>query len=111
MTEEQEIYPAVLEKISRDFSTSKIEIEYEDEFCVSDISLKNYLSEKILELMENDFERLLNNLYRIDVREDKVNKVLKESPFDEVPNQLADLIIERQIQRLETQRLYKEGKL
>lgn len=109
--EEKEIYPAVLKKISNDFSTNRTSIEILEEYSKDLDALKLHLSKKIEEMMEKDFDRFLNNLYRIDVSEAKVKRVLNEAPFESIPSHLADLIIERQVQRIETQRLYKEGKL
>ena len=109
--EEKEFYPDVLAKISKDFSTSKTSIEVVEEYSKDIESLRAHLTKKITEMMEKDFDRFLNNLYRIDVSEEKVTKVLSTAPFELVPSMLADLIIERQIQRINTQRLYKEGKL
>ena len=109
--EEKELYPAVLEKVSRDFSTIRTQIEVVEDYAKDIEALKEHLSKKVAEMMEKDFDRFLNNLYRIDVSETKVREVLNNSPFGTIPEQLAGLIIERQLQRIKTQRLYKEGKL
>ncbi|KAB2846209.1 MAG: hypothetical protein F9K45_02340 [Melioribacteraceae bacterium] len=109
--EDHELYPAVLEKVSRDFSTNRTQIEIAEDFSKDIEALKEHLSKKVAEMMEKDFDRFLNNMYRIDVSEIKVRTVLKESPFVTIPEKLAELIIERQLQRIKTQRLYKEGKL
>ena len=109
--EEKELYPEVLEKVSRDFSTNRTNIEVVDDYSKDIEALKNHLSQKVAEMMEKDFDRFLNNMYRIDVSEIRVKQILKESSFGSIPEKLAELIIERQVQRIKTQRLYKEGKL
>lgn len=109
--EEKELYPAVLEKVSRDFSTMRTQIEVVEDYSKDLEALKEHLSNKIGEMMEKDFDRFLNNMYRIDVSESKVRNILNNSPLGTIPEQLAELIIERQLQRIKTQRLYKEGKL
>lgn len=109
--EDEKLYPEVLEKVSRDFSTSRTKIELIEDYTKDIEALKNHLSQKVAEMMEKDFDRFLNNMYRIDVSEVKVRKILNESPFGTIPEKLAELIIERQMQRIKTQRLYREGKL
>lgn len=109
--EEKELYPAVLKKVSKDFSTFKTKIEVAEDYSKDMEVMKSHLSKKVAEMMEKDFERFLNNMYRIDVSEIKVKKILNESPLGTVSDQLAELIIERQLQRIKTQRLYKEGKI
>lgn len=109
--EDHKLYPAVLEKVSRDFSTNTTKIEVAEDYTKDLEALKEHLTKKVAEMMEKNFERFINNMYRIDVSETKVRKVLNESPFASIPENLAELIIERQIQRIKTQRLYKEGGL
>ena len=109
--EEKELYPVVLEKVSRDFSTTTTKIEVVEDYAKDIKALKEHLSKKVAEMMDKDFDRFLNNMYLIDVSETKVREVLNNSPFGTIPEQLAELIIERQLQRIKTQQLYREGKL
>ena len=98
------------EKISRDF---KIEnpLSQNIEGNITEDELREYLKNKIMELMEGNLERFLNTLYRIDVDEAKVREIFqKKSGFD-IAESLADLIIKRQVQRVKTQQMYKEGRL
>ena len=64
------------------------------------------LSKIIRHLLDNDFERLLNALYRIDVREEKVK--LAMATGDDVAEQIALLIIEREMQKVITREKYKD---
>ncbi len=104
---EQELYPALLEKLDKDFSLAKDSLPVADDLSV----IREHLTSKVMELMSRDYNRFLNNLYRIDIEENKVLEVLNLRDKTLVPEKLADLIIERQLQRVKTQRLYKEGKL
>ena len=92
-----------------DFSIDKTNLpttkDYFDELKI----IKEFLSKRIVELMTKNQERFFNTLYRIDVSEKKVAAVLNSSK--NIPDDLADLIIERQLLRLKTQMMYKEGKL
>lgn len=71
-------------------------------------TFKNKLTNIIRYLLDKDFEKLLHAMYRIDINEEKLKTVLaSESPEDVAPN-LASLIIERELQKVETRRRYKE---
>jgi hypothetical protein len=73
--------------------------------------LKLKLTEVIDHLLNTDFEKLCNAMYRLDVSEHKFHKVLTEKSKEEVAPALADLVIEREWQKVRTRRLYKDGKL
>jgi len=62
--------------------------------------LKNKLTEKISDLIDRDFNQLVNLLYRIDVDEDLLKKLLKENATAEAAGIIAVLIIERQLQKI-----------
>ena len=72
--------------------------------------IREHLIKKVIELMSRDYDRFINNLYRIDVNEKKVSEILHTKDRTTIPERLADLIIERQIMRVKTQWLYREGK-
>ena len=92
-----------------DFSIDKANLPVKKDYAEELKIIKEFLSKRIAELMIKNQERFFNTLYRIDINENKVAKVLNTSK--NIPDDLADLIIERQLQRLKTQMLYKQGKL
>lgn len=58
------------------------------------------------ELLAKDFNRLINCLYRLDVSEIKLKSALAES--NENPASIiAEMIIERELQKVETRKKYK----
>ncbi|MEX0811088.1 MAG: hypothetical protein WD048_02650 [Chitinophagales bacterium] len=69
------------------------------------------LSSEIAHLIDNDFERLLYILYRIDVDEKKVREALAKSEFDKGPKIIAEMILLRQMEKIKTREAYKKGKL
>ncbi len=73
--------------------------------------LKKYLTSKISELMDQDYNKLLNALYLIDLDEEKLHKLFSSHNRDFIPAALADMIIERQIQKLHFRKRYREGKI
>lgn len=67
-----------------------------------------YLSEVISYMIENKLDYLLSLLYRLDVDERKINRALLPGNPTPANEALAKLVWERQKQRVETKRLYRE---
>ena len=65
------------------------------------------LSNLINNLLDSDIQGLLSLLYRIDVSEQKVKTILATANPSKMAEQIAALIIERQIQKIITRRKYK----
>ena len=64
-------------------------------------TLRKWLSGEIAEMMENNFQKLINVLYRIDINERKAKRAFaSDNPAD----QLAKLIIERELKKVETRK-------
>ncbi len=57
-------------------------------------------------LLDHDFERLLNALYRIDVSEEKVKQAMASEA--NVAGQIAGLIIAREMQKVVTREKYRQ---
>jgi hypothetical protein len=64
------------------------------------------LSEYINHLINTDFQKLLYYLYRIDISEQKLQKLLAENADKNAGDIIAHLIIERQLQKLESRKKY-----
>ena len=64
-------------------------------------NLAEQLTEEINYLINNDFNRLIFILYRVDVSEQKVRKILSENTDVSTAKQIALLLIERQLEKLE----------
>jgi hypothetical protein len=69
--------------------------------------LRKYLAEKIAGLLDTNYEKLINILYRIDINESKLNELFGRKNREEIPPRLADLIIERQIQKINIRNAYR----
>ena len=70
---------------------------------------KNYLTNRLAFLLDNKYDTLINILYRIDVPEDKLDKLFAERNRDYIPTALAELIIERSLQKVRFRQYYKNG--
>ncbi|MEG8946763.1 hypothetical protein [Rosettibacter firmus] len=104
---DKEINSLLIQKLSKDLSLPEesLPVNAEQEH------IRKYLIEKIKEMMSQNFDRFIINLYRIDVDENKVHKILHSKDKTNIPEKLADLIIERQLLRIKTQLMYKKGEL
>ena len=60
---------------------------------------ENFLAEKMNDLIKNNFNHLVQLLYRIDVNETYLKKVLKNNPTEDAGKIIARLIIDRQQQK------------
>jgi hypothetical protein len=69
---------------------------------------ENFLAEKMNELIKNDFNHLVQILYRIDVNEARLKQVLKDNPNEDAGKIIAQLIIERQQQKIISRNEFKK---
>ena len=92
----------ILDLTNKDF-TVNLELPAKAEF----VDLHQLLSKAIKELLEQNFEGLLQALYRIDVSEQKVQQAFA---FEgDVAESIAQLIIERQQEKIVTRAKYKSN--
>ena len=71
--------------------------------------LRRVLISRIEELIARDTEKLMWVLYRIDVNEKKVHEALSANSSLNYAEVLADLIIERQIEKAKTRKQFNDG--
>lgn len=77
------------------------------ESVASTDDLKKALIPVINYLLNKDLNRLLNALYRIDISEKKVKEVLTLEHPENMASCLADLIVQREMQKVITRNKYK----
>jgi hypothetical protein len=73
--------------------------------------IREKLAVMIAHLMETNLEKLCQAMYRLDVSEARFDRVMNEKPVEEIPYAIADLIIEREMQKVKTRMMYKRGEL
>jgi hypothetical protein len=71
-------------------------------------ALETMLAEKVNILIERNFDQLLQLLYRIDINEQRLRRLLVENEGEDAGMIIARLIIERQWQKIETRRKYRQ---
>jgi hypothetical protein len=83
--------------IKQDFG---LEEDFDSEVDSPVDRLEQLLTKVIVHLLDKDFSRLLNALYRIDVDEKKVKEILALSVPDQMANELAKVIIAREQEKV-----------
>ena len=71
---------------------------------ISGEELREKLVAHINYLINKNFERLVYYLYRIDVNESKMRHLLEQKEGENAAALIADLIIERQLQKIESRK-------
>ena len=69
--------------------------------------LQAALSEQINFLIKNNFSSLIAVLYRLDISEKKLRRLLANNADKNAGDIIADLIIERQLQKIELRKIFK----
>ena len=72
---------------------------------------RKYLIKKMKDMLDKNYNLLINTLYRIDISEKKLSELFSSKNKELIPEKLADLIIERQIEKINFRKLYRERKL
>ena len=67
---------------------------------------RGFLAEKINDLLNNDFQKLISILYRQDINEAKLKKLLKENPGTDAGLIITDLMIERQSEKIKSRQQF-----
>lgn len=68
--------------------------------------LETALADRINAMIHDDFNRLIQLLYRIDVNEERLKKLLRENSSTDAGLLIARLILERQWQKILTRRRF-----
>jgi len=66
------------------------------------------LSAYLNDLINHDFEKLVQLLYRLDIDEAKLKRTLLDFPQNDAGVMIADLIIERQLQKIKSRREFDQ---
>jgi hypothetical protein len=93
-------YPeGIINILSSEFNLSPAKLE-PDELMIQ-------LEQAIDKLLETDFPRLINILYRLDVDENKLKEELKNKPGVNASLLIAKLVVERQMKKLESRKQFE----
>jgi hypothetical protein len=85
------------------------EVSKELEVTLKDHSItRQALIEKINDLINNDFQKLVSILYRMDVSEIKLKQLLTENPGTNAAIIISDLMIERQAEKIRSREQFNK---
>jgi hypothetical protein len=72
-------------------------------------ALRAALYQQLRTMLSDDFERLVQAMYRLDVAESKFQAALSLPTLDERAAALANIVLARELQRVETWRKYSQS--
>ena len=78
----------------------ELSLELYDQLNEKELQLR--VQEKVNELIEHDFGKLVNILYRIDVSDQKLKQLLESNDDKDAAAIIAGLIIERQMEKIKS---------
>ena len=70
--------------------------------------LEIFLADRINYLVMNDFNHLVQILYRIDVSEKKLKHLLIQNPGADAGRIIASLIVDRQLEKIKTRKQFRK---
>lgn len=73
--------------------------------------LKKIIADYIHPLIRNNFNRLISILYRMDINEAKLRQLLQDNPAEDAGLIIADLIIEREMQKIKSKKENKSNNI
>ena len=88
-----------------DFLKNDLQIDLASK--ISFEKIKENLTVHINHLINNDFDQLIYLLYKVDVNESKLKRLLKEN--SDAASVISDLIIERQLQKIKTRKEFRSA--
>lgn len=83
-------------------------LEIQLPLTISGEELREKLASHVNELINHDFEKLVFNLYRIDVNEARMRALLAQKDGENAAALIADLIIERQLQKIKSRQQFRQ---
>lgn len=90
--------------LEKDFQLPEVKSDFDE------IKAQGLLAKVISQMLDREFERLLQICYRIDLGEEKLKRILHESEPDQVASDLAKALWERQKIKVEIRRRYSGNK-
>ena len=69
--------------------------------------LKGRIADHINLLISNNFNKLISILYRLDINESKLKQLLADNPGENAGMIIADLIIERQLEKIVSRKRFQ----
>jgi hypothetical protein len=91
---------ATAQQIIKDFDLFELEIKFSGDPENAYNELLYQISPHIAKLLESNYKKLLNLLYRIDVNESKISGIVNDNTVSSLSEAIADLVIKRELQKI-----------
>ena len=96
----------VVTQIQKDFEWYNIEIRFSGEKKTPYEELFEQIFPHIDKMIVEEYEKLLNIMYRIDLDEGKINRYLRQNPMADTSEVITDLILKRELQKVVIRKIY-----
>jgi len=96
-----------LQIIKKEFDLASNELPVKSNPSIQE--LHKYLTIAIGSMLDREFNKLLNLLYRVDIEESLVAEALHAEKPSEVASELAWLVIDREMKKVESRKKYSTG--
>ena len=96
-----------LQIIKKEFDLASNELPVKSNPSIKE--LHKYLTIAIGSMLDREFNKLLNLLYRVDIEESLVAEALHAENPSEVASELARLVIDREMKKVESRKKYSTG--
>ena len=83
-----------------------LDIELQEGLSIDD--LRQIVADYINPLISNNFNKLISILYRLDINESKLKQLLNDNPAEDAGMIIADLIIERQMEKIKSRKQFNK---
>jgi hypothetical protein len=91
----------IIFQIDKDLGLGQVDVMTEEEVLA-------ILAQRITQLLSSEKDLLMSYLYRLDIPMDQIARVLRVTNVIPPNESLARLILDRQIKRVETKKMYKQ---
>ncbi len=102
-----EIIRETAAQVIRDLSIHKVEVVFSGNELFAYEELVNQIEPELIEMYRSNRSGFQALLYQIDIPEQDYKRVLKESHASDFAHQLAELIVQREFQKVLTRRFFK----
>ena len=92
-------------------SAIRVSLDIELQEGLSIDELKKIIAGYINPLISQNFNKLISILYRMDINESKLMQLLHDNPAEDAGMIIADLIIERQAEKIKSQKENKSNNI
>jgi cell division protein FtsI/penicillin-binding protein 2 len=98
----------VVQQIQKDFEWYNINIQFSGNSKTPYEELFEQIFPYIDKMIVEEYEKLRNIMYRIDIDEGMINRYLRQNPMADTSEVIVDLILKRELQKVVIRNLYKK---